>query len=39
VATAASRRSWRGVFLLPTPAAGEKYAVVEASKLGTLFRI
>lgn len=28
----------RGVFLLPVPAAGEKYAIVKASKVATLFR-
>lgn len=28
----------RGAFLLPVPAAGEKYVVVDATKIGTLFR-
>lgn len=28
----------RGVFLVPVPAAGQKYVVLEASKIGRLFR-
>lgn len=28
----------RGVFLLPVPAAGQKYVVLDASKIGILFR-
>ena len=28
----------RGVFLVPVPAAGAKYVVLDASKIGTLFR-
>lgn len=28
----------RGVFLLPVPVAGQKYVVLDASKIGTLFR-
>jgi len=28
----------RGVFLLPVPVAGQKYVVLDASKVGTLFR-
>lgn len=28
----------RGVFLLPVPAAGQKYVVLHASKVGSLFR-
>lgn len=28
----------RGVFLVPVPAAGQKYVVLDASKIGTLFR-
>jgi len=33
-----SKKLDRGAFLLPAPAAGQKYAVVDASKVGTLFR-
>lgn len=33
-----TKKLHRGAFLLPVPAAGEKYAVVEASKVGSLFR-
>jgi len=32
------KKLYRGAFLLPAPAAGETYVVVEASKVGTLFR-
>jgi hypothetical protein len=28
----------RGVFLLPVPSAGQKYVVLDASKVDTLFR-
>lgn len=28
----------RGVFLLPVPVAGQRYVVLDASKIGTLFR-
>ncbi len=33
-----SKKLDRGVFLLPAPVAGQKYAVVDVSKIATLFR-